>query len=189
VLGELTHERLAGPREIAQFGDGSGRGNAAADQARRQHIGDAGGVVHVTLTPRDLAPVSRVGEHELEVDFRGHARRVSRRPQRSDPADRDPGARLLDIDDAGSTPAPSPHGGAHGADSPARCRSRRAPADGVVGARLAAAGAITQAAVHSLDSTTRELLALADHLTPLAVRRRVGDLADTGSQTPTQFPQ
>src|SRR6516165_6459910 len=95
VCWAIAHERLAGPREIAPFGDGSRRDTTPVDQAMRQPSGDPGGVVHVALTPRDLAPVPRVGEHERALAVEDTPAGVSKDPRRrhrpgSDPAAREP---------------------------------------------------------------------------------------------------
>ena len=66
VLSDFPHELFTGPGEIAQLLNGRRGHETAADQPMAQEVSDPGGVIDVTLAPRDVADVHGIGEHQLE---------------------------------------------------------------------------------------------------------------------------
>jgi hypothetical protein len=69
MLRDLTHQLLAGARQIAQLLDGRGRHEARSNQPVREQIGAPSRIAHVGLASRHIADVLRIGQHQLEVTF------------------------------------------------------------------------------------------------------------------------
>jgi len=67
VARDLAHQLRARAREVAQLLDGRRRHEAAPDQPQGQQVADPRRVVLVTLAPRDVPDMHRVGEHQLDV--------------------------------------------------------------------------------------------------------------------------
>ena len=66
VPGDLSDQLFPRPREIAEFLNRRRRHKAAPDQTMRQQVRDPGRIVRVTLAPRHVADVHRIGQHDRD---------------------------------------------------------------------------------------------------------------------------
>lgn len=67
MLRDLSHQLLAGTREVAQLLNGRGRHETGADQAMRQQVRNPARIVHVRLSTRDIFDVLGIGQHQLNM--------------------------------------------------------------------------------------------------------------------------